>query len=148
MSTLLNVRLSKNNYIYSFQNNYCNSYHDQEYFLLMFRSTIIQWFVKNYNSNIHYFTFTWTLVLPPMNKVSDILLVLKMITTLNNKDWWYLVVLKWKVKKKSINHSIPSYSFIFSISFHWFRNFTIHHSPQNSFSLGVQILKYRLYIPF
>ena len=80
----------------------------------MFRS--IQWFVKNYNSNIHYFTFTWTLVLPPMNKVSDILLVLKMITTLNNKDWWYLVVLKWKVKKK-INQSQYTLIFIHILNF-------------------------------
>ena len=50
-----------------------------------------------------------------MNKIFDILLVLKMITTLNNKDRWYLVVLKWKVKK--INQSHYTLVFIHILNF-------------------------------
>ena len=119
MSTLFNVRLSKITTFIPFKIIIVTHIMIRNIFCLCFD---LQWFVKNYNSNIHYFTFTWTLVLPPMNKVFDILLVLKMITTLNNKDWWYLVVLKWKVKK---NQSITVYPHIHSYSQFHFTDFGI-----------------------
>ena len=101
MSTLLNVWFNEINIF--------------AHFKISIVTQIIRWFGKNYNANIHYVTFTWSLVLPQMNKIFDILLVLKMITTLNNKDWWHLVVLKWKVKK--INQSHYTFVFIHILNF-------------------------------